>query len=574
MRGDILSRVSNNFSRNKERLEIVRFSLIETGTYRDLFYRPMDLTVTDQARNVVNNALDLGFNAGRSNLTESVSDIVSPTMFRGSVLEFFAPSSQVGGEVEIEEGLETPRWRWFMETIWDNNVRSHPIRQFITGYTSPMEVEVIGITDPEAIIPPDARFYVSSCFEIRTADFSSDGRGSPRVTGCDSDLILSDSDFVSRRDTRRAKRILRPSDVMQTSMLSDDLTREMESEGVYNAVGMLTDSPELSKRSDSNPVNYLSSLLNHHNRSAAMSSPDTMSEESVMSGAIVNSTRGIEGNRFLTFIRNAFDEEDSTAMFTYRDLEDIAPDIDRDVEVMFRDDVDRNESERRERISRDMEWMLERSERGGDHEDLDGAGLEDQVMAILSSTIPDLALRNSFGYMAFTVTNRVSRRDREEDRRFSNYKWYWYDFRTLTSSGEPDEFLKPFQIRVEDEVLDNISVRGDILFEVSIVVDVFNDIRIDLMIEGPRGDRERRAVFPTFLESLYNPLVSDSSSVLADISEGVRELLDVSHDNHVSRLIDPNGRPLRSRRDDNDYDDDDSRDNDEDSNLLLDRLGL
>lgn len=447
-------------------LNIVKLTMIETGTYNPMFRRPYETASPTRAIQVLQES------------TANMSGPVSAAGIAGIANEFLRPSAAPEAQIDIVNGWNEKRMRFVMEVQY-RFATGTEITVMILGYT-----DHIGINVGTHSVSPELRFYVNSVLHMRTTRHITPMGAQSYQTVVDNSHILANPNYDSPRMTGNQETRLRPEDVfsLQTRAGLVDtggFTMDIRSTNTRQAVK--------SRRSNNLATSYMADILtSFSNAKKTQSGDDGAAEALLLAGAreMAGEAR-ISEDPFLNAIGN-LRRMPPTNDFTWRELVSLDPTIENSSRmiVQFLGEAHRFDAHS---VGSTAYWGA--------------ADKETQLATILMQSISALMMGVAITRIIFRVTNTGP---------MGEVLYATMDAKGFTT-GDYSMLLDKFQVRLIHEVLNDISLNNAIPYTVEANMDLLGESMITLSYDGPPVTY----VSPSFGDALLVPVIT-SNPQLAD----------------------------------------------------------
>lgn len=465
--------IADNVVASRPKIIIRRMLIIETGTYTRQVNRPLKITLDNVAIESLGRRIEetnaQTFNA--SLLNSAGTRLLEPDMYSDSL-------------VDIVNGWGERRCRFVLEV---DIIRAGASRvtNFYQGYTDRLDESHSGE------LADDTEFIINSFMSSTVGD-----RGIPRLRRHSQILSgdFGDHDVYSAR----------PYDVglgLQSNVLRNTFATR---EGLeYNDTRIKPIQESLSSdRRNNIPTNYLSKLIKSHYSTAHMT--DFGADHGNMIDEMVGhlSENELNEDDFLRQLNHMVGHGAKnwrSVKFMIKDLFKMDPDL-HDEQIEYR------------RLGR---TNYNRLSSRGDSADWDTNLPETMWATVLSNTIPALMIESAINKIDFTVHNLGMGGHVQLEIDPESYELMG-DFRI-------QEILPKFKFALETEVLNDLSLRGNILYDIRCVVNLGTEARIDISLNEAE---EMRYVSPIFADSMISSAYSVSSDRIDRLFGGVENLLE------------------------------------------------
>lgn len=445
---------------------ITKLLIQETGRYNDMWRRNYQTTWDDQVQQVLDERL-----TGMREFT--------PAAVSGVASKFITVAAQPEKMVTIPQGWGERRFRFLMEVeMWD--VMGIRTVEILSGFS-----DMFDISRGHAAamhINPDMVFNINSIMTIMDrVTMSPTGRQVHRVVADNSHLLFNKETRGMASPYRED--FMRPEDIfglMSLSSVSKDISRDS-----YDARTVLSTRPVKSSRSNGIAANYMSKIMEGYN-TAWISNQLSPGEDTIYGNAMGNVVEKVAANdMFLNILRQVRQSMFAEGVFTLRNLETIdqaALNNPQITKFNIFAEAERSVSDTRQNSTT---W----------HD----SGVEHQMAAVLSQTVPALMMDLMLMGVEFRATNRALINSQD----VVNVSGHIGFSEELNMS----QHVLVFEKRMEQEVMRDLSKNGQIDYDVFMFVDMLNEARIRISIYG-RPYVEFCA--PTFCDALYVPLLTQN----------------------------------------------------------------
>ena len=467
---------------------VLKFLLIQTGTYEDPMMRPYTLSVD-------NSSVDLMRESTRNGqivTASALSDVA------GTVLQQQATPE---GMCHIPNNWSERRLRFFIEIEYNaNNVTRQ--RQILTGYTD--HGEVSSLMGSSVNFDPQMRVYFNNTVTLRDSFMRApDGSASYRTTMADDSQILrAGGDAYSNLSGQgyAAGNIyaLRPEDLFAgqsaaLSILSRGGGQMMDTRASF-ALGA-----RKSTRDNAIPSRYLAKCITALGQ--AYSHTDVAdSPSSAVWNSAYSAVREQQMTTDLFFgTLNNRTNYSQQGFITYFELCGLLQGLDDQAQYLR---------------PGSMQQTQESYQRGR-HEHWAGSGTETLYASRLCSSIPGIMIENMMTKVGFFATNRTV------DGKFA-INYYENSVGSFTDGIDLTQFLQRFEMTMIFEVLNTLTHNSMIDIDISMVIDLLGETYISVAIGGAPAIE---FTAPTFCDSLFAPVMTLNPQSVNDIGEDIGTLV-------------------------------------------------
>ena len=511
-------------------VQIESFILVQTGTYQPEHVRPFTVEVTENSIERLKEATNDGRNLGVAAVQQIAADVI-------------APRAQTQGEVPIVNGWGERRFR-FMMKVWENN------RFF--GNTRTCRI-LFGCSDHCSISPlsnsldPNMRIYFNSETVIVERQRPTEFGVIKQAHILGSNQILAPVDIMSditipqngfSMYTGTSSYLQRPEDVIQ-SQQTMQVAKRIESTGLHQGVfDRIIDQRssvgeagtfQYSNRRDTSPTRYLSSTLNawqHSVKEAEMANNDNdnifggVSDEVMLGDAsAVLRNQDIHSNMFMRILKERCNYMER-GFVTLADLQQVFPEL--LVDGVVKAGMDNGNSQRFvNRAEHSMHWG------GADHHTV--------AASLLAQVVPAIMMDNYFRVTSFAITNGHGA---------NNYLFEMHPngTRSIMDGIDMTPQINDFERRLITDAINSISYGNQIPFKISMHSDLAGDTVIDISLNH---ESVERFIAPTFIDSLFSPVITRDASAPAMISNDLTYLVkNVIPTKTQQNILNSSGQPV------------------------------
>lgn len=478
-------------------VSIRKVFLTMTRRHNDQWRRNYEVTATGQTMNSIADAVAQQGGRGLSN--ESLSSLMADQAVTGPALFSYmgTPEANVG----IENGWNEQRFRFvIVADVYMNG--KYRKTEFISGYTDEPAIVNAQMENSRAIDP-------NMQFVINNVTYAGVRRGHTPQGYTDFTQISSTNAVVRNENWSLSGNgglwVMRPEDVLGTVdklTLIDGIAQAAEFGEVPTFGDLdttLTGMPKMSARAADMITTYTSRMVNGMIESR-LGEADIMNEDAVGTGTLAASKM-----RENLFSRGAFvfalgqktaSNTVSTATFTYGDLMRMDPTVDSRVSVFTK--------------AYDTTPGLQVPD-GSSVANIADASQHCVAATMIANSIMSLMSQAGITLMVYDAGN-------ENLGQYSIVP----AFDGMDSDGMLANRVETLKNRMETEVLNILSLAGNLSYKVHVVADVFNDVFVQLRLDGEEGDY----VVPAFASSHMAPVVTNDQSRLTDFARSMQDVVD------------------------------------------------
>jgi hypothetical protein len=443
--------MNSNQSRN---VKVTKFLLHETGSYNTQYRRPYNTNLTGAGLNMMVERL-----GGASSYEAS--------MMGGIANQFISPVATPEKQIAMINGWNERRMRFMMEVEY-SYYTGGKITEVILGYTNYNGVGINGSIDP------NMEFYINSTLHVRNnIEYTPTGNQN-HISVADSSHVLVDNNWTGVYSSNKEQR-MRPEDVYST--MSRSQIAGIGDGSLLDTRAMSSTIAVKSRRNNASAANYMSTILKGYSQ-AAMSAEFGMGDQEILSKA-----RG--------FARESLASKDPFLLaiaqirgmavgniFTFNDLKL----LDSNIEYVTKANL----------MAPTVQAGTHQS---GQTADWGGSDIYTTVATILSQSIPSLLMDLALTRIVFKSSNRDIG---------SVIRTMIYDAQGF-SSGDQSQALDTFILRLEHEILRDVSFDNGIDFALEMHIDLLGETWVKLSLDGgPVIDY----VTPSFCDALMTPVIT------------------------------------------------------------------
>ena len=458
---------------------ILRLLIIESGAYHDMWRRTY---VTDWGGEV-QQALDEKL----SGLTQFTASNVAPVA--GKFLKVNAAPEK---QIVIPNGMGSRRFR-FMMMVEITDLTGIRTIEILTGYSDAMDLSN-GManfgTQMSNQINPDLVFNINSIMQIaETVEHTPSGRQTIR-TMVDNSHLLFDKHGKGMAGNARED-FVRPEDIfsiMSLNSIPGDVSRES-----YDARTVMSPRPVKSRRANGVAANYMANVMESHN-AAWVEQQLGGAEQGLYAAALGNAAEKVATtDPFLAILKQIRGRQYVEGVFTLRNLEMIDPSA-----LNNRQITRTTVLSPAERQTTDARVGTER---------WDGSGLEQQWATILSQAVPAIMMDLALLGIQFSATNRAFLG--------APHVVGITGHQGIEENVNLSRNLMVFEKRIISELLTDLSRNGLIDYHIEMFVDILDELRIRISIQGKPHIPFKAA---TFCDALTVPILTNNRGLASTLA--------------------------------------------------------
>lgn len=470
---------------NQTRGTAKRMLITQTGEYHDIKYRPYQTDVQPDVTDIFLETID--DNQGSIFVTtEQLSGVA------GSIIR---PSAVSHGDVNIENGWEQPRARFFLELEFEN--AGHVVTEGISGYT-----DHYGVDTRILQCDPEMRLYFNSNIIARNSHSRRpDGSlGEMTYAITEAAHIITPQVNGSFRSgfNAEANSLLRPSDLFSYLQLENSeipsISQNARTNDFRNIAGSLGVSK--SRRVNGIAADYLSRSINAVSAATFKAAePQALLIGGEASGLYTNA-RNREREPVVNkdmFIKQLtlYTNYSANGYITYRELCSLFPNIPDVTGISVASGP----------VPVNREYSAE----------LSGSGQELVIATILSSAIPAALVNCGLSAANFTVHNHTVNGQVDIE---------LFDIRSIMAVDlrlHGDMFMD----KVANEIFPDVSYFGQVSLDIAMQADLSGNSFISISYDGyPAMDFN----IPTFADALFSPIITPDRSIIQNVAHDIAVL--------------------------------------------------
>lgn len=472
-----------NFSGQPTGIRVKKFLIYETRGHAPQFRR----AYKPQADNLVKQVLE-----------ERISkvDRITTGDMVGIAHQFLKPDDAPEDRlnpIEIVNGWEAPRCRWYLELEFDFGGLSSTITECFMGYTDLSAND--GMSMQSNFIAPDMTFYMNSVSHLKQQRVNTLDGIQTHFNVTDTSQILANHQYGGARQNEQLFR-MRPDDLfaaMTTTHL--DFGKNHDGRNVMNQTA------QKATRTSTIAPAFMAKVLDSYLVSSQKCG-DFGNDEPV---DILSDARGRAHQQSSAaqdpFMRAVSQIENSGTfsqdMFQYSTLCKIDPNADNIAEVFLVGDVEHQKD------------FVD----GFDTANWNEGGLYSQFAAILSQAVPTLMMECGLRRIWFSSTNK------KLDQQIHTGVLRIESFSNLFSlQKQGDEFVD----RLNNEVLYDLSFNNTMDYQLEMRMTMHGEVEIMLALND--HEKPERFVAPLFADSLTTPIVTGNYNRLTGMAEAFGRL--------------------------------------------------
>lgn len=468
----------------KQSQYINKLTIMETGTYSPMYRRPFVLEITDRQLDIIADRTQGGTMINHATIGKVAGQIIRP-------------ASHTEGQVNIANGFDTRRFMFMMEVV--QTMMGTETTYMINGWTDYLGISRI---TGKPTLDENMVFTVNSVMAVRTTNAQTGFSGLvvPSLVEC-AHILKPDASLgiaSIRHNSLEGQMTLRPEDVL--SRIEQQELSEGFDVPVRSSYNMFNSGVKGSRRTNTLPTDYLTRTLKEMREAAqegeAMHATNDrineMARSRIAEPGIANNDVFYNFKKYTDFTR--------TASFTLGDIQDMQSDIKIDFIEQHGSFVNRAHS----------------------HYNTDGWGGNDFTTIAASSllhSVPAVMLGLFVTSVNFSATNMTP--DNRVDFLLNDVR---------SNAVYVDErFVEDFAIMFEKQMIDgplnDISEGGLRPYELHMHVDIYNEVSIELGLDGNPPEPFQHA---QFCDSLYTPMITTNSILYDNMAIDMAKIIETT----------------------------------------------
>jgi hypothetical protein len=469
---------------------VLKFLLIQTGTYEDAMVRPYTLGLNSNPT-----AIDM--------LKESTRNgqIVNPGALSDVAGTLLTQQAMPEGMCHIPNNWNTPRLRFFIEIEY-NATNLTRQRQILTGYTD--HGDVSSLMGSTVNFDPQMRVYFNNTVTLRDSFMRAvDGSTSYRTTMADDSQILraggdTYSNLQGQGYSSGNVHALRPEDLFAGQAASVSVMARGGGQ-ILDTRSSFAMGARKSTRDNTVPSRYLAKCITALGQAYSHTDMENTPPTAVWNSAFATvREQQMTTDLFFGILSNRT-QYSQQGYVTYYELCGLLPGLDDQAQYLR---------------PGSMRQTTESYQRGR-HEHWAGTGTETLYAARLTSAIPGIMIENMMTKIGFFATNRTV------DGKFT-IDYHENSVGSFTDGIDLTMFLQRFEMTVILEVLNTLTQNSLIDIEVNMFIDLLGETFISV---GVGGAPAVQFTAPTFCDALFAPVMTLNPQYVSDMGEDIGTLV-------------------------------------------------
>lgn len=460
---------------------VVNFIMMETASYDSQYIRPFQTTFNSQTGHYLQEFTE----GGRDLSTSALGNVAS------SILQ---PASSVSGVAPLPQGFGEKRFSFMLELV-TNEQQFTRQRIVVTGYTDYLGVSTLS---GQRHIDPNMPMRFNNIFMLRDAV-------EPGATGNQNRSNLVSANHVVQGpavyDPNNAMTpgehlyTMRPEDVFaRISTANNDM---IQGQDVMDTRAMATAPVAVSRKMESRPE-YLSNTMKSYQTAQTQSETwDDDPDYNTVYDQARNYTRTSD------FMTNPFVSALSTntgwrqtGQVTYGEMCSLIDGFDEQAQVVLLGRVEKQQAYH-----------------PGQGEHWHGSNQQTLTATVFQQVLPAIMVDSLITRIGIRATN---------DTVGAQHDVRPYDIDGFTENVDLSPYLQALQTRVIQEILQDISKQGMLVYHIDVHVDLRFESRFWISIEHEPAEL---FVSPAFCDAIYSPLTTNQPSAISTMANDVELML-------------------------------------------------
>lgn len=482
---ETLPQTYNQFTKTED-INIESITLLQTGTYTTPVIRPYITNLTGDTIAGVQNAM-----------ANSYDSKLSPKQLAGKLGGFFSVSVQPEAAVNIPCGWGENRCRFILKAR-SNRRLGNDIIYYIQGYTDHLGVTPTGSVDPQMM------FYINSYVAVEELVMASNAGSYVTERVVKNDSVLADYSNERGFDpNRQLFQQLRPNDIysnMQINHLSS-----VGGSTVLDQRSSLME-PTKSTRSNNNPVDYFSRIINSY--------IDTSRE---YSGQLGNDAYQ-KNDQYISILDRSLDTEESSPLYEngfFKLLSKLygtpSPVNHFNINILLTYD---------QNVGRKINWI---NTTGRLVSALPNQGQSEHWTVQTREVVAATVILNSLSAIMFDLLISKVRLVSTNMDVTGRMNTVIYDSRAI-SSADYSTNLQRLVHRFETEVMFELTFSNQDSYQVEIEIDLFGSSNVNI---GFSGHPVVPFIQPTFADSCVTPVLTKNPNVKDNLVNDFETILNM-----------------------------------------------
>lgn len=488
---------------NQTKIRVKRFLITQTGQYHNVEYRPYNTDVRQDITDIFMETIE-----------ENDSAFVTTEQLSGIAGSIIRPSTTPMGQVEIANGWDQPRARFFLELEFDNV--GHVVTEGISGYTDHFGVNTVSLNCD----PMMQMFFNSNVIARNSHARRPDGSNGDIITSItEASHIITPSVKSNFRSgfNVEANSLLRPSDLFSYLQLENREIPSVSSNAATNDFRNIAGSLGVTKSRRVNGIaaDYLSRSINAVSAAVFKAAePDSLQIGGETTGVFTNARSrerepAINKDLFLKHL-TLYTQYSVNGCVTFQELCSLFPEIPTVMGISV--------SDAPRPINRD------------NCSHLSGSGQETVIATILSSAIPAAMINCGLSSANFTVHNQTINNQVDIE---------LFDIRSimavnLRAHGEM------FMDKVVSEIFPDVSYFGQVPVEIAMEANLSGNSYICISYDGGPAYEFN---IPTFADGLFTPVITPDRTIIQNIASDISVLANTVNNSSPDLFTESKLRP-------------------------------
>lgn len=458
-------------------IRVARMLLQESGTYNPMYTRPYQ---THLAPDVLDNVLRRVDQAGSAGITG--------VMLAGVASSMVAPSATPTGEISIPMGWSDRRIRFLLEVHVTVATGSQMI-YFFQGYTTHLGINANGDIDPQM------QFIINSYMRVnRALKYNGYGQGIMQDVVTESAHIV-DGMLVSQAVGNELY-CMRPNDLFAgiQSAYIESAYKNYSGNVLRDTRYRMSGESVRSNRANNVPGNYIASVVDTYKNAQQMSEFGQGNQDIYARSQGMSSEASPYENPFIRAISNIRGQNCVTS-FDIATLRQLDPNVENVTNYLR---MGHTELAQVHQTGQTSYWS--------------GSDASTLAATILSNGVPATMMDLMISKIYFRSTNNDIG---------GKVNTIIIDGKSLTNMDMSQNF-ELFKVRLEKEILFDLTYGNQTLFQLEMSVDLFGETRITIQLDS---DAAITYMTPSFCDSLLSPIITNNRDNFEGVTNDFETLM-------------------------------------------------
>lgn len=459
-------------------IKITKLVIADTGTYGNQHRRPYSTTLDANSISVIQERLA---NTSR----------YAPSLMGGVASGFIQPTANTECALAIPGGWDRPRLRFMMEVEYNYNTGGH-VTEILLGWTSHVGIDMAGNIDPQM------EFFINSVIQTRNTVERTPTGNVNRVTVGETSHILVNPEWQGVYNPGHEQRI-RPADMFAV------MSRNRMNLGsdVLDTRSASTMQAMKSRRTNNNPANYMSSVMEGYKNAFGAAQTSTDYQNTMMTARGFTEEKPANDDKFLSALRQVRGMPFVSNNFVWADLVQIQGTVEHVTKVHLADPQ-----------------QQAKMHHAGQTQDWGATDRLTQVASIISQSVPAIMLELGVTELALVATNMEGFGGQHQVTILKVLTFANLDIRP---------YLETLKIRIITEVMNDISYNGGVGYEIQMRVNVLGDTFLGIKLNGEYAEY----MVPSFSDAMLTPVTTKNNQLVDGISHDFEHLMGTLIDTNI-----------------------------------------